>query len=260
MTRALDGPVECASGQKSLFSEWKRGTRKPKLLVEKRRKRRKDSREQKKEKISCGKTKRRIIKCMSPNVCVSVCFSVQWSGPRLEGGVNRQRMHVTAAPSTNLESVPVSSSATHQQQQQSSTAEESGSSANASCKNNKKSAASGKRQQQRQHGNLDDEVRKLNSGFILLIDLLIKSLLVRRFDAVSLWLQPTQGTRPLAWRSTKDQSWLNNRMKVCARMARWMILVILSDDFKEAWNRSATHSSAFNQFNVPFGWDNTSIG
>lgn len=87
-------------------------------------------------------------------------------------------MHVTAAPSTNLESVPVSS-ATNQQSSASEPSTESGSNSNTSCKN-KKNAASGKRQQQRQHGNLDDEVRKWEFWFLFsLIDLLIKSLLVR---------------------------------------------------------------------------------
>lgn len=88
-------------------------------------------------------------------------------------------MHVTAAQPTNLESVP-GASATHQQSSalEPSTATESGSNSNTSCKNKKTNAASGKRQQQRQHGNLDDEVRSGRiSGFVLLIDLLIKSLL-----------------------------------------------------------------------------------
>lgn len=81
-------------------------------------------------------------------------------------------MHVTAAQPTNLESVPVSS-ATNQQSSAAdpSTATESGSNSNTSCKNKKTNAASGKRQQQRQHGNLDDEVRRFLVLF-LLIDLL----------------------------------------------------------------------------------------
>jgi hypothetical protein len=97
-------------------------------------------------------------------------------------------MHVTAAPSTNLESVPVSS-ATNQQSSASEPSTESGSNSNTSCKN-KKNAASGKRQQQRQHGNLDDEVRKWEFWFLFsLIDLLIKSLLVRSAFFFSLLLR-----------------------------------------------------------------------
>jgi hypothetical protein len=75
-------------------------------------------------------------------------------------------MHVTAssaAQPTNLESVPVPST-----NQQSSESTESGSNPNSK---NKKIAASGKRQQQqRQHGNLDDEVRHGDSGFVFSFD------------------------------------------------------------------------------------------
>jgi hypothetical protein len=89
-------------------------------------------------------------------------------------------MHVTAAQSTNLESVPVN----QQQQQQSSIALEShiattttSSSAknnNNNSKNNKKTTLStGKRQE---HGNLDDEVSRvshsLGSSFFFLPALL----------------------------------------------------------------------------------------
>lgn len=118
-------------------------------------------------------------------------------------------MHVTAAQPTNLESVPASS-ATNQQSSTleastATTTAESGSNSNTSCNNKKTTAASGKRQQQRQHGNLDDEVR---SGILVsfsLIDLLIKSLLVR-----SLLLIPSPC---LEMGSTKDQSWLNSAPK-----------------------------------------------
>lgn len=82
-------------------------------------------------------------------------------------------MHVTAASaaqSTNLESVPVSS--TNQQSSASIAASESGS--NPNSKNKKTIAASGKRQQQqhqRQHGNLDDEVREVeDSRFVFSFD------------------------------------------------------------------------------------------
>lgn len=121
-------------------------------------------------------------------------------------------MHVTAAQPTNLESVPASS-ATNQQSSTleastatkttTTTTTESGSNSNTSCNNKKTNTASGgKRQQQRQHGNLDDEVRSGILVLFSLIDLLIKSLLVR-----SLLSFPSSC---LAWLlemgSTKDQS------------------------------------------------------
>lgn len=102
-------------------------------------------------------------------------------------------MHVTAssaAQSTNLESVPVSS--TNQQSSALETSTESGS--NPNSKNKKTIAARQQQQQQRQHGNLDDEVREVeDSGFLFffMIDLL------GAFFSFVLWA--------LA-RSAKDQS------------------------------------------------------
>lgn len=172
-------------------------------------------------------------------------------------------MHVTAAQPTNLESVPASS-ATNQQSSTleastatkttTTTTTESGSNSNTSCNNKKTNTASGgKRQQQRQHGNLDDEVRSGILVLFSLIDLLIKSLLVR-----SLLSFPSSC---LAWLlemgSTKDQSWLNSAPKSVrddsCKMVKWRSSEKSLKGFKFS-GRATEHVDSW--IDVYSRWDN----